>query len=387
MINSSALAKPPIPDAFSARRVTALIDARKILDGGIGIYIQNLVRGLLALGETRVWLLGDPDSISDFNWSNEVKVIPCRVSSYSAKELFAIGRLVSSTGADLFHEPHFTLPFRVSIPSIVTIHDLIHITHPEKWHYPIAAKLLVGSALSRASSVLTVSRASATELARRFPECTSKLSVIPNVIDEELSSSLSPSHNDPSSRFDGPYFLCVLSNLKPHKGFEDLLSAFSKFKASPSGMLSKVKLVLAGQGSADIAASATRHPNRFKDTITLGTVTKSELRDLYKGSKGVIVPSLAEGFCLPALEARSAGARIICRPVPAIQELITDYDIMARDFSVDALYAAISQAAVSRELVRPANDRWFLERYSSSQAAANLSRLYRSLVAHPMEGA
>ena len=59
-------------------------------------------------------------------------------------------------------------------------------------------------------------------------------------------------------------------------------------------------------------------------------------------SSFVPVPSLAEGFCLPLIEAHAAGIPVVMRPIPALLENALNSDIVASEFSIDALANAIN---------------------------------------------
>jgi glycosyltransferase involved in cell wall biosynthesis len=114
----------------------------------------------------------------------------------------------------------------------------------------------------------------------------------------------------------------------------------------------------------------------------LGKVSAEELDYLYAGATGVVISSLAEGFCLPALEAQAHGTRVIARPVPAIQELASSNDCIARDLSVGALAHAIRDAVLKIKLEphQVSENRERLQLYSLKSTAMQISKIYRAVV-------
>ena len=68
-----------------------LFDARKISDGGIGVYSQNLIRTLIK-NDIKVALLGDTDKINTFPWRSQVEVLPQNAARYSFEEMFLLAR-------------------------------------------------------------------------------------------------------------------------------------------------------------------------------------------------------------------------------------------------------------------------------------------------------
>ena len=137
-----------------------LLDARKLGHGGIGVYLENLVSGLLYLpafvdGRCELSLIvnkedpalrqwGKDNGLGVFvgeclveklssQWNSRVNLIFDKARGYSLDELFAMPYRLRSEIAkhDLFHCPHYVLPHFIKIPKVVTIHDIIHVTHPD----------------------------------------------------------------------------------------------------------------------------------------------------------------------------------------------------------------------------------------------------------------
>jgi glycosyltransferase involved in cell wall biosynthesis len=218
------------------------------------------------------------------------------------------------------------LPFGLTIPTVVTIHDLIHIYHPEHFYYPYIASKLITSALRRATRILTVSHASAEQI-NKFSNnlYADKLRVAPNAVDPYFAETITGQ----SPEIFGRYFFSNISTDKPHKGISDLIEAFRKLKTG-NALASEMRLVIAGQGTSSIKVNDP-------DIFVLGEVPKDRLRRLYREALAVVVPSVLEGSSLPSLEAQASGRVVISRPVPAIFELLTPRDLVARDFTVEAL--------------------------------------------------
>jgi len=326
--------------------IKILLDARKIADGGIGVYTRNLIRGLLTQPGIELTLLGESEKLSAYPWLSEVRIFEEAASPYSINELFFLGKRINKKKFDLYHTPHFVLPYGIKTPSIVTIHDLIHLSHPEKAYYPLISGALLRSALSRATRVLTVSKASFADLERlskHDKKVVSRIRLIPNALDPSLAD-IEINYERILSRMQlekNHYFLVVSSMSKPHKGVKEAIEAFQALKAERSVAdqeQSKLKLVLVGKGSQQFSGKST-----FDDILCCGEVTTEELVNLYAGARGLLMPSRAEGFCLPVLEAKAFGAVVVSTPVPAVLELLDDFDFVSPDFSVKSLKETMQQ--------------------------------------------
>lgn len=325
--------------------IRVLLDARKIEGGGIGVYIKNLIGGLIALDNVTLTVLVHPDKAEFARSLGAQNVVTDSAKLYSFDELFFLRNRIDFSQYDIFHSPHYTLPYRIPIPTVVTVHDIIHITHPEKFYYPFIARKLIRSALRRAAKVITVSEATKRGLESLMPKAAKKLSVIPNAVDPFFLLETSLLENVPEESDRGDYVVATYSNAKPHKGLSDLLSAFELLKTRanelPEGdalrqRLEALKLVVVGTGTQSMKGSDL--PGYV---YAAGSVSTKDLQRLYARAQALIVSSKVEGFCLPVIEAQACATPVIARPIAAVLELMTTNDFLCEDLSVDSLAKGI----------------------------------------------
>ncbi len=352
-------------------------------DGGIGVYIQNTIRGLLDAGAAQITVIASQAQAERAPWRKEVSWVYDSSKQYSVNEYLLLPRRINFSPYDLYHSPHFTLPFGIPLPTIVTVHDLIHIEHPEAFYYPMIARRLIRSAVTRASKVVAVSQDTRQKLLQLTAAAPNKIVHIPNAIPSFVC------HREPSIRAEPliageRYFVTVVSNCKPHKGVQDLVRAWRSFTERYQRLQEgrpSPKLLLVGYGVKQLKAERSlRHLVEATPGIRLiGAVDNDLLRYIYRGAEALVVPSLAEGFCLPALEAQSVGTRVICRPIAALLELVTEYDMVASDISVDSFVQVLLEAACkpkqSKALIDP-----HLERFALPLISQQLATVYRGVI-------
>ncbi len=338
-----------------------LLDARKLGDGGIGIYIQNLVDGLIverAKGfPIEITLIVSHSTSPEVQrilsgWGDRVAIVSDRAKKYSADEHFLMARRLNSVIAesDVFHSPHYTLPWAFGrrklggrkVPSVVTIHDTIHLTAPEKMSQKFIGGLMMRSSVRRADHVITVSTTSLSRLSRVFPGVA--ISVIPNALSKGIGIRSYADVKRVIEKFKliQPYVMFVGSD-RPHKGFQELVLALSQLKHQ------KPMLVVVGDRfSAGIKKSALQAlgPERVRFT---GEVVQEDLAALYNGTRAVLVPSRIEGFGLVALEALAAGAPLVCSPEQSLREVAGNCGWYADDFDAVSLRDAISRCLTDRD--------------------------------------
>lgn len=287
------------------------IDCRKIGDFGIGTYIRGLLQGLVELGEDEYVAFGPREIAASL--PRGVEHVAVDAPKYSVRELFIIGQAADRAGLDLFHAPHYVVPF-LQTPFVVTVHDLIHL-HRRNPLQRAYARSMIGRAVRRSGAVLTVSEAVRAELAGAFDH-RDRIVVTPNGVD--------PIFLEPGPAAEGRYFLFV-GNDKPHKNLNRLVEAFRQ--------VADAELVLAG-------ASFERFRGRDRVRIE-GFVDPQRLAALYRGAIALMQPSLEEGFGLPVAEAMACGTPAITSNAPALLEVSGDAALHADAESTEAIASAM----------------------------------------------
>jgi glycosyltransferase involved in cell wall biosynthesis len=340
------------------------IDVRKWRDYGIGTYVRNLVRHLARLDhETTYFLLceaRDEATLRDLA-ENFVPIVESS-PGYSLSEHVTIPRQLRRLGADLFHSPHYVLPLLGRVPSVVTIHDCIHLLFPQYLPNRLAiyyARLMLRHAVRASTVVLTVSEASRADILRFYPETpAARVRVVPNAIDDAI---LAPPTPEETERVHERYqiqgrFILYAGNIKPHKNIERLIQAFGQLKSRPS--FEDVKLIIIGDeiqryGSLrrGVETAGVRQDVRF-----FGFVPDTTLAVLYRTAHAFAFPSLYEGFGLPPLEAMACGAPVATSRISSLPEVVGDAALLVDPYDTadicQALERLLSDHALREDLVK-----------------------------------
>src|SRR6185436_17933797 len=195
------------------------IDARKIADFGIGTYIRGLLGALVELNAGDEYVAFAPEGVS---LPRGVEHVIVDAPHYSMRELVVVGRAADRARLDVFHAPHYVVPF-THVPIVVTIHDLIHLHRPLRNPLaPLYARTMIGRAVRKSRRVLTVSEAVKRELVAEFGCDDAKIVVTPNGVDEVFRGS--------GYGVRGRHFLYV-GNDKAHKNVKTLVDAFARVRA------------------------------------------------------------------------------------------------------------------------------------------------------------
>ncbi|HEY7818514.1 MAG TPA: glycosyltransferase family 1 protein [Vicinamibacteria bacterium] len=324
------------------------IDVRKINDFGIGTYLRNLVRHLPRFDSDNEYYLlcyrEDAELLRSLSPRHRLQFVTA--PNYSLSEHWSLSLALRRIRADLFHAPHYVLPALVPCPSVVTVHDVIHLLFPQYLPSRFAeryARAMIGSAVSRARLVMTVSQASKKDLLGYFDVDESKILVIPNGIDPAMTRDISPQEIERvRTRFQlsGRNALFV-GNIKPHKNVDRLIAAFAQLRQDPA--FSDVALIVVGDDISKYPALRRKvEEHGLRPYVRFfGFVPEMTLVALYRLADVFVFPSLYEGFGFPPLEAMANGTPVITSRISSLPEVVGDAALTVDPYDTNEIASAM----------------------------------------------
>lgn len=220
--------------------------------------------------------------------------------------------LPGQVGSDqILWSPANTGPLRVE-NQVLTLHDLSPLEHPE-WYQPAFAlwyRVFVPPLVGGVRRVIVSSEFVKAKMMRRFGLSNGHIAVIPGGVD---TGSF---HPGAERRLDLPdRYVLFVGSLQPRKNLPRLLEAWHQMKeAAPDTWL-----VIAGAGSKIFRPMKLPTDERV---IFLGSISEADLPGLYAHAALFILPSLDEGFGLPALEAMASGTPVAASRAGALLEAV-----------------------------------------------------------------
>ncbi len=203
----------------------------------------------------------------------------------------------------------FLLAPDVPVPVCLLVHDLRAVDGHGRWPRWLARAALRRS-LTRATLVVAPSAWTASRLRALAPSAT--VAVVHNGVDVPAATDASPPFPIPANGY-----VLHVGHLEARKNLTVVVDALRSLPAA-----TRPELWLAGR---DAGALATLRA-RAGDVVlrVLGVVPDAELGALYHHARTVVVPSVHEGFGLPALEALAHGARVLVSNQAALPEVVGD---------------------------------------------------------------
>lgn len=304
---------------------TILFDARTATQAypGLERYIRSLLAAMIPelAADDHLHVVLPPDTDLPCLHAPRVTTHTTGAAPETFKSYWRTFKLARSIKAQIYHAPYILTPVRVPGKMVLTIHDVIPLSHPQ--YSSLRTRLLwriIGRrAIWHSRKIIGVSEDALKACDRFFGAHALRRSV---VIHHGIDPSFHPQSPETVDELRATYglpdkFLLYVGSDQPHKNVSTLLNALAAMDPTAS-----VPLVLAGFESA---ASPLR---REVEQLGLGTrvhwlnrIPESQLPALYSAAHAFLFPSLVEGFGLPVLEAMACGTPVICSALGVLKEI------------------------------------------------------------------
>ena len=334
------------------------IDASTIsTQGGPRAYVLGLLDALGRIDRENDYVVfyNDPIHLGRFPWAREI-VLPGKSPLHRLwREHVALPLACRREGVDLLHGPKSALPLWSPCPTLVTLHDLIPITHPEtetraaqlywRLQIPIAAR--------RASFIITDSEHARQEIVEMFAVPAERIAV--------TMLGYPPSMNEPPDparcaevrqRYALPEsYILYVGTIQPRKNLDMLIEAYARLRGEGS---TTQKLVIVGRKGwlydklfARISALGLE-----EEVIFTGFVPDEDLPHLYDGACLFVYLSFFEGFGLPPLEAMARGIAVVTSNTTSLPEVVGDVGITVPPDNLDRVITGMRRVLTDTELAK-----------------------------------
>lgn len=229
-----------------------------------------------------------------------------------------------------------------------------------------------------ASHIITVSESVKRDIIELLFVSNDKVTVIPGAGNSKVffrRNTLDISNTLKKFSITSSYCLYVGLN-HPHKRVSYLIDIITKkFNTFPPDS----KLVIVG---TDVTTSSNLNSlissRGLLDFVSVvRNISDSDLACLYSGAKALIVTSVEEGFCLPALEALMCGSEVIVPNINALKETVGDaghfYPVNNKNILADLISDAFNGLLSSKAAT-------FKNRFSWEASAKKLYNVFRNLI-------
>ncbi len=288
--------------------------------------------------------------------------------------------------ADLIHYAKNLTTFFNPCPSVVTVHDVMMLLHPEVFNFldVLYYRTIERACLRSVDRVIAVSEATARDLRAYYGLSPSRI----EVIHEGIARIFRPVGEQEVMRLRAKYqlpraYLLHVGCIWPKKNLLTLARAYHRLvrQGAFDGDLVLVGRPYRAEGDPELDRYLATQTGVGR-VLRTGAVPQEDLPGLYSGAACVVFPTLHEGFGLVPLEAMACGAPVIASHVGAIKEVLGDAAVLLEDPRDEVALAGLISGLVNDPGAQQERRMRGLSRaagFSREEAARRTLALYESL--------
>lgn len=320
-----------ITDGLMERRVGGEI---RIANGGVGVYIYQLIRHLLEIDPVNeYYLIRFGPGLLDIYRHPRVRnlLLPSsKIRRTLGMADIPYAALVRKHGLDLLHYPNqfggAFLPRRIK--RVATLHDLTPLLFPH--FHPrrrvLGFRLLARGSLRRCDRIIVYSDNTRRDLLSRDMAAQGAIVNIPLGVNPSLKPGLASDGFTERYQLHRPYILTV-GVLEPRKNHLILFETLRRLREGGR----EIDLIVIGREGWRWSDPLARpeYMGLAPWVRILADIPEPEMAEFYSRAAVFVYPSLYEGFGLPILEAMACGAPVVSSSSSSLPEVGGDAALYA----------------------------------------------------------
>ncbi|MBE37735.1 MAG: hypothetical protein CMP50_03690 [Flavobacteriales bacterium] len=349
---------------------------------GLGNYSRSVINSVSKLRKKDTFFLATPtinQRIYNIKKSNIELIQPNKFTNKHFWRFKGINKQLNSEKIDLYHGLSNEIPYNLKIKSIVTVHDLLFLKYPEfynyldRYIYTFKSKIacqqsnqIIATSLQTKNDIINYFQINENKIKVIYQSCQNEF--IDKSNDDILKSTIKEKLKKP--------FLLFVGSIEKRKNLLFLLKAINK--------INNIHLICIGRkGDAYNKVLSYITKNKLEKKITfLSIYNTNTLATIYRLSRGLIYPSIDEGFGIPIIEAMYSKIPVITSDKPIFKEVGGSNSYYFESGKLDSLISAI------KEIWTDSNDRSkrieknfnYVQKFNETQQAEKIVNLYKHLI-------
>ncbi|MBX4191198.1 MAG: glycosyltransferase family 4 protein [Candidatus Doudnabacteria bacterium] len=307
---------------------------------GVERYAAELIRNLAKLDSSNEYVLyfrtPPQEWFSQLPKNFSVKVIPFPKFWTQIR----ISWEMITHPVDLLFIPASALPLWHPKKSVVTVHDIAYelfdgiYTGFMNYYQKFTSRF----AVKHATKILTVSTATRNDLVRIYKTSSNKITIIPLGLSEGFRPMSYEEVQPVLDKYGLVYqkYILFLGTIQPRKNIPRLVTAYEKIKNE--NHIEEKLIIAGGRGWLwEPILKKVKTAGIDGSVKYLDYIAKEDLAYLLAGAKLYTLPSIYEGFGIPALEAMASGVPTVVSDVSSLPEVVGEAGVLVDPNSVDSI--------------------------------------------------
>lgn len=368
------------------------IEAQRILrkkKHGMDVVALELIKNMQQIDHQNEYVIFSRDGEDEkaIAETNNFKIEKFSSFTYADWEQVKLTKAIKSQQIDLLHCTANTAPLSLSVPLILTLHDIIYLENVDfkGTAYQnlgnLYRKYIVPKIVKKAELILTVSEFERKNIMEHLQLPESKVQVLYNGVSQQF-------HNEYTSHQVGEFraahhlpenYILFLGNTAPKKNTPNVIRAFVEYCLTEKDAISLVLLDYKKE-LVEKQLEKLKQPQVIKKIIFPGYIQHHQIPLMYNAASIFLYPSLRESFGLPILEAMACGVPVITSTTSSMPEIAGDAAELVDPFNhlpiANAMKKLLHDDFIREEYIKKGLQR--VKNFTWKASAEKLLEIYNS---------